>query len=201
MVNGTQNLLEVGRNLRGWMLDHIATSSFIIVHIVLTIIRHFIPLNAITILFLNIATARDTTYMCMNIIFLLLFSGVEVTIGRNRWFAWMSWTAVFLLGARLFLGINSIGPTFVVFAQYLSFVVIHKPFLYFKILRFRFTDTLLYSIGILQYVLNDTSLAFDFIICTLSNLIWRIVTSRVTSPQPAETQDNPTLGQQLDLSD
>lgn len=183
------------------MSDHLATTLIMVLHIVLSLFRIYISDGNKVI---NLLAAESGTYVSLNVIFLTLFSGLEVSIGRNQLICWMLWSTVFSFSAHYFLEIPSSGPAFLVFSQYLSFIFIHKPFLYFRISKFRFSDSLLYSIAIIQYMLNDfTVFSIDFVISIGSNIIWRLVI-KVSHCQHSETStnsENSGIGQQLELDD
>ena len=177
------------RNLQSWGQRHWSTCLFIVLHIAFSIAFHFIDVeNWIILSIVRLLAAKNVEYVSMNAIFLFLFSGVPVSIGHIQWWLWMTWSAACLFCLRLALGTVAVGPSYVVFCQYLTFIFMHKPFLKFKLGRIAFTDTWLYSLAVLQYIANDPiSMCLDFTSCFLSNIAWKGANQLLRFGEHAET--------------
>jgi hypothetical protein len=127
---------------------------------------------------LRIIAASDATNVIANVLFIVLLSGIEASVGRLNFALWMGWSAMVLAAARGRLGHGSSGPTFAVFCPFLTFVTVHRASFHFRIRRFRFDDSLLYSIAFCQFMALDViGNAFDFIHCVIANILWRFVNS------------------------
>ena len=196
---------QVIKKIIDWSLKHPVTIFFISVHLILSMAYIFIPIEkSIFQQIINIFMTPDMSITALNIIFSLLFSGIELSIGSLHYAIWLLWSACFLFCFRNYFfklipfqtskkdTTNLMfGPTFIVFSVYLTFVFIHRPIIFFKLFgKFRFTDTLLYSIGVFQYMtykLPDHF--FDFISCILSNIIWKFINLIVSYIERREHQE------------
>jgi hypothetical protein len=127
---------------------------------------------------LRIIATFDSTNVIANIIFIVLLSGIEASVGRVNFALWMGWSTLVLAAARGGLGRGSNGPAFAVFCPFLMFMTVHRASFYFRIRRFRFDDSFLYSIAFCQFIFLDiTGHCFDFIVCAVANIFWRFINS------------------------
>jgi hypothetical protein len=141
---------------------------------------------------LRIIATFNVTNLVANILFIVLLSGIEASVGRANFALWMGWSALVLAAARGRLGRGSSGPTFAVFCPFLTFATVHRASFHFRIRRFRFDDSLLYSIAFCQFIFLDiTGHCFDFVVCVLANISWRFINSiiitRIISVAPRQT--------------
>ncbi|KAK8899431.1 hypothetical protein M9Y10_001747 [Tritrichomonas musculus] len=180
-----------------WCKKHSVTVFFIIMQLTLSIVYIFIPIEqSIFQYVINCFMSPDFSVSALNIIFSLLFSGIEVSISSIHYGLWLLLSSCNLFCFRYYFFISNsnstsrnisndssvspklmFGPSYIVFSVYLAFVFIHRPILYFKIFdKFRFDDTLLYSIAVFQYMIyNFPNHFFDFCFCVISNIIWKCI--------------------------
>ncbi|OHT07807.1 hypothetical protein TRFO_23842 [Tritrichomonas foetus] len=169
---------EFIQSILEWATAHRATSVFIVTHLLLSIIFSFIRFTNQTLNnIINLFICDDFSLVAVNILFSILFSGIEASIGTSHYSFWLVWSFSFLFCFRSFFKLNeSMGPTPLVFSVFLCFVFIHRPVYYFKLFKFHFSDTFLYSIGVIQYILYDPiGHLIDAGICAVANIIWKIV--------------------------
>lgn len=195
---------QILRQIGDWCKKHSVTTFFIVVHLILSTIYMFIPVEkSFFQLVINAYMVPDMSIAAINVIFSLLFSGVELSVGSLHYGLWLLFSSCFLFCFRSFFlkkipFLSSIyeysmfGPTYIVFAVYLTFIFIHRPLIYFKIFgKIRFTDTSLYSIAVLQYMIYKLpDHFFDFISCVISNIIWKFVNSIISYIERREQQEN-----------
>lgn len=143
--------------------------------------------NSIIGKILELFIGTNFNVVALTSLFIILFSGIEASVGRLKYSLWMIWNFVFLFFGRLFveklffnsqsLTIQPTGPNCCIFCPFLTFIFVHRPYMYFKIKKFRFTDTLLYSIAIVQFILffDIINLISDFFICSLSNVFSHVL--------------------------
>jgi hypothetical protein len=164
------------RLARGF-LSYWVTYSFIILHILVSLILiYFEPSDGYIGAFVRTFGSSASHFVGFHIIFSLLFRGVEVSIGSFEYIQWLLWSAAFQFVFRQICHLPLIGPSFIVFCPFVTFYVIHRPYLYFRFWRFHCKDTLLYSVAVAQYAVNDiTQLPVEFLGCLASNLIWRVL--------------------------
>ena len=182
--------MEQIKKIIDWCKKHIVTTCFIVIHFILSIIFLFIPVrSSIFQSAINVFMTQDLSVSVLNIMFSLLFSGIEISIGSFQYGLWLLWSACFLFCFRNFIlslisfSISKtdtklmVGPTYAVFSVYLTFVFVHRPIICFKVCeRFKFTDTFLYSIAVFQYILYKIPDHFyDFLLCCISNIVWKIM--------------------------
>jgi hypothetical protein len=163
--------------LTRWFLGHWVTYSFIVFHVLVSLLFHyFAPSNPYVTAFLGTFGAPSSHFVAFHIIFSLLFRGVEVSIGSFEYLQWLLWSAASQFLFRQICHFALIGPSFLVFCPFVTFYIVHRPYLYFRLFRFRFKDSLLYSIAVCQYIANDVKqLPFDLLGCLVSNLLWKYV--------------------------
>ena len=98
-----------------WAEIHWVACVELVVHIVFSIIFHYVELtNDLAISIVGLLAAKDVTYVSLNCIFILLFSGIPVSIGSVQWFLWMIWSAGCLFVFRMGLGVTAVGPSYLV---------------------------------------------------------------------------------------
>jgi hypothetical protein len=159
-----------------WINSHRVTSIFALVHVLSSILCRFLSIPAGILAFvLTVIASRDPAFVILHVIFFLLFSGVESSIGSVSYLAWLISSGSLVWAVRLLLRSSSVGPSFVVFTPAFTFLSIHKPILYFRVRQFNFPDTLLYAAAVFQYLLNDViGLSLDLASCLVANLIWKL---------------------------
>ena len=168
---------EIGvclRDLRRWVARHWSTCGFICIHFVISILmRFFGEKMGVLLPIVRLFGSSRVEYVVVHVIFAVAFCGVPVSVGHLQWCLWMAWCAVCVFCVRLALGVACDGPTYIVFAQYFAFVVIHRPFMKMRLFRLRMTDTWLYSIAVLQYLLSGfMCLVVDMFVCVVANVAW-----------------------------
>lgn len=143
--------------------------------------------NSIILKFVELFATKNLDKIAITVIFIILMSGIEVSLGFLMYSIWMIWSFIFLFLGRIFihyrlnnyqiLFLELSGPSCAVFCPFLTFIFIHQPIYYFKIKKYRFTDTLFYTIGMFQYIflIDPLNTCVDFIICSFSNLIFHLI--------------------------
>ncbi|OHT13226.1 hypothetical protein TRFO_16662 [Tritrichomonas foetus] len=132
--------------------------------------------------FFYLFAANNINIVAPTVLFVVLFSGIEKSIGSKKYSIWMIYSFIFLFICRLKFNLTSSGPTCAIFCPYFTFAFIHQPFLYFKVKKYRFSDSLLYFIAIVQFIFLDFQNAFvDCIICAFSNLFWNLFCTIIRS--------------------
>lgn len=148
--------------------------SFIIVgyisgYVITTYIYWSSFFNKISI-FTDNLTELSFSIMCM-----ILLSSVEVMIGSIRFLLWMIWNATCAATLRQFVYPIVYGPSFIIIPMFITFISHHKPYFYFKIKNFNFSDKFLYSILFVQFILIKLgSNLIDLLIILCSQLIWKL---------------------------
>ena len=163
--------------VREWGKKHLMTSTFIIIHIICSIIYLLFSFNSpFLLIFFRLFGSCDLGLITLNIIFLLLFSGVEVSVGQKKYLFWMLWSAFFVLIGRILLSqFSSEGPSFLIYSTYFTFLFIHRPMYYFKLFKYSFSDTLLYTLGIIQYTAyNPINHPVDALSCIIANILLKV---------------------------
>ena len=149
--------------------------AFIASGVAVTVLNSFFePKRKISKCLADITSTSDFGAFAFTVVMIALFSGVEVTVGSTRYAAWMGWSCGILLLFRYAVGYRGYGPSFLVFAPYMTFACIHKPYFYFKLFgRITFSDHVLYAVGVFQYICyHFKSYLLDFSCCLVSNMIF-----------------------------
>ena len=106
----------------------------------------------------------------------LLFSGVEKSVGSVQYMCQTIFTMALVIFIREFFSPMPSGATYLVYMPFFTFILNHKPLYYFKIKSFSFTDTLLYVLLFIQYILYDISPhLIDFAINLFALVIWKVI--------------------------
>lgn len=169
-----------------WIRKHPITSYICGNYLVLSFLMIFflnIGPNQTILKFIELFATKNTDKIVITFILIILMSGVEVSLGFGLYFIWTIWNFIFLFVGRIFMTsklsdyniyLDLSGPSCAVFCPFQVFLFIHQPLMYFKIKKYRFTDTFLYIIGIFQYIFlfDFQNMIFDFFICIFSNIIF-----------------------------
>lgn len=135
-------------------------------------------------------------------IFVLLFSGVEKSLGSFNYAMWMIWSAVYLLCIRNLQNSHSKGPSFLIICPFFTFIYMHTPDYYFKIKSLKFSDKILYIIAVFQFVFFEyPDGLMDFGVCLVSNLIWHVVMFIARKRRPANQTHPQNQTQQRNAED
>ena len=158
-----------------WLSKHIVTTiiiaivtAFTFTYFVLTIYSNNL-FNNFSIFFCN-----DISCLGWFIIWELLLSGLEVSIGSIKYFLWIFFNSFLVLVFRTFVNINTTSCYYILYSQFLPFLLMHKPSLYMKIKKLSFTDTHLYAIAMIQTLILCQNF-FDILIVILGNLTFKII--------------------------
>lgn len=147
--------------------------------------------NSTFLKFIELFGTKNLDKIAITVIFIILMSGIEISLGIFLYGIWMIWSFISLFLGRIFivsqltvynfLSFDPSGPSYAIFCPFLTFIFIHRPMIYFKIKKYRFSDTLLYVAGMLQYIffIDPFNMIIDFIICAFSNLIFHLIYSLV----------------------
>jgi hypothetical protein len=176
-------MTEVTDALFCYIVAHKVSLVFIVIHMVVSglLIREVSVRSRIGEMILELFGSRELTMAVFHVLFIFLFSGIEVCVSSFGYGMWMISSAfllfVFRFSVSIFMPtVRWQGPSFCVLCQMWTFFGIHRPVLYFKVSRFQFSDTFLYSIGVLHYLLNDPLvLGLDLVACLIANLIWKLI--------------------------
>ena len=184
-------MLEFLSTLYKWMISHIVTSTFIVIHIVSSVILYII--SQTQFLKQNLNTSAHSAFnfdvqepwniiadsievLPFTVLLAILFSGVEASVGSMKYCFQIVFTVSLVFLARQFFSPQPAGPTYIVFSPFFTFIIHHKPLYYFKIKSFAFTDSLLYILLFVQYILYDISPhLIDFVINLIALILWKII--------------------------
>ena len=171
-----------------WIKKHPCTSCFCGIYLLFSFsFIYFFHYDKNTIIskIIELFTTENLDKIAMTAVFIILMSGIETTLGFFLYGIWMTWNFIFLFLGRIFVihqlkYINIFdlsGPSCLVFCPYLTFIFIHQPIIYFKIKKYRFTDTHLYMFGLFQYIfcIDPLNMMIDFVICIFSNLLFHLI--------------------------
>jgi hypothetical protein len=161
---------------RSWLSQHPVSGWFSILTLVSSVIVARLIPASIRSVTCRLFVVADSVLLVPYVLFMLLLSGVEPSVGSPQYGIWMFWSAIVLRASRSWLHLTSSGPSFAVFCPFITFLAIHKPILYFRLFRFRFSDWHLYLLAMIQFICLDFSnLSIDFLVCLSANLVWKIV--------------------------
>lgn len=142
-----------------WISKHIVTFIILIILTISTIGviylhkygRYYIQLYSILLPFVSLYGSNLNVFGAV-FIMILLFSGIEVSIGSFKYAFWIFMISLIILIYRFLASQFNFGIYYLIYAEFITFLNNHKPAYYFKIRDIRFTDTLLYSIASVQFI-------------------------------------------------
>ena len=158
-----------------WLSQHIVTVLLLAIISVFTFIYNLFPFN--TYVFFDqfsIFFCRDLCCYGWFVIWQFLLSGLEVSIGSNKYFAWLFFNSFLVFTFRYFLNIETKSSYFLLYSQFISFLMMHKPYIYITIKNKSFTDTHLYIIGMIQTIILCENY-FDILIVLFGNILFKII--------------------------
>ena len=159
-----------------WVKSHPVTIIIILIDLIVSIVENVVSEKiSFSKKNLNVFGDSDLGLLFFSIKLMLLFSGIEPSVGRIKFGIWMIWNYLFIFAFQLIFGYDGHGPSFVIFSLFLTFVCIHKPYLIFKFLRINFPDTYLYVAAVLQYTFFCKTFCLDLFGILISNLIFHIL--------------------------
>lgn len=159
------------RPLFNWVTRHPVTSLFITIDIAVSfcityMVKHikvqhslwFYIVYAVLLLF----GSYDISKTVFGVVSLLLYSGVEKSVGSLKYLLWIFITTLVTFAWRILFSFgNGQGFVFPIFSPFFTFWFYHKPYYYFQIKNFDFDDRLFYLILLIQ----------SFFICGWQNLV------------------------------
>ena len=158
-----------------WFFEHPMTSFFSIFFPILSILFYYFNLKISNIL-ISLIVIEKLEQIPFFIIFLLLLSGIEKSLGILYYSLWIFWSSFFLFIFRHFFLPFSTGPTFMIFCPFITFIIFHQPIYYFKFFNINFTDKFFYIIFLIQFIfLSPISYLIDFFGCLISNILFKYI--------------------------
>ena len=183
-----------------WLSKHIVTTLIIISVILFTLLYYY--LNQYTReLFdqFSFFICSDFSYLGWFIIWQILLSGLEVTVGSLKYSLWIFFNAFLIIISRIFLLTETYGCAYILYTQFISFLLIHKPYLYFKIKKLQFTDTHFYFIGMIQTLYLCRSF-LDIPTVMIGNILFKLllkVFSCCQRPRTSILHDTEGIGAEI----
>lgn len=167
-------------------MNHPVNFSFILLHSIASVSYYYVrsmtvsasgkEINHYSIPKVWNLIAGDVETLPFTVIFAILLAGVEKSIGSINYLIEIIFCLPFIALARQFFSPQPTGATYLVFIPFFTFIVHHKPYYFFKIKTFEFTDSLFYSIALIEYILFDIAPHMIDLVATLFALgLWKVV--------------------------
>lgn len=187
-----------------WLSKHIVTTLLISLVAVFTFIYYFFQQNIgeFFILF-SFFFCTDISRLGWFVIWQLLISGLEVSIGSIKYSLWLFFNALLIILSRLFLQTQTTGCYYLLYAQFLSFLMMHKPYIYIKIKNLQLNDTHFYFIGMIQ-TLGICQNFLDIPVVILGNVVVKLVHKLFScchKPKVSILNDPDGIGAELNIQE
>lgn len=178
-----------------WLSRHIATTSIVSIVVVMSIAYIYFPnysKNVFT--FFSFFHCEDFTCLGWFCIFQVLLSGLEVSIGSMKFMIWLFFDSLLIMISRLLLHSQTTCCYYILYAEFISFAMMHKPYYYITAFKFSFTDTLFYCIAMIQSLFLLRNL-LDIPVCLLGNALFKIIIKAFSClERPTNAQRNTDIG-------